>query len=113
MAIFKRWAGYALVLLALAYGVLFAIQNTASVPLDLLFLKLPESTVAAWVLGAFVLGGGAGLAVGTLWVWRLQGRTAYLRRRVDKLNRELDGLRNADPRPALTSARSSGQAKAK
>ena len=48
------FAGFAAVLLL---GVSFGIQNTTTVPLDLLVISLPEHSIALWVLLAFAAGG--------------------------------------------------------
>ena len=55
---------YILILLAgVALGVLFALQNTQAVPLDLLVFTFAPRSLALWVLAAFALGGLAGLLV--------------------------------------------------
>jgi putative membrane protein len=66
----------------LALGVFFAIQNTATVPLDLLVISLPERSIALWVLLAFGAGGIIGMLTSMGLVLRL--RTTLLR-----VNRQL------------------------
>jgi putative membrane protein len=73
------FAGFAAVLLL---GVSFGIQNTATVPLDLLVISLPEHSIALWVLLAFAAGGIIGMLTSMGLVLRL--RTALLR-----VNRQL------------------------
>ena len=73
------FAGFAAVLLL---GVSFGIQNTATVPLDLLVISLPEHSIALWVLLAFADGGIIGMLTSMGLVLRL--RTALLR-----VNRQL------------------------
>ena len=60
----------------LALGMLFAVQNTAQVPLDLLVIYLPERSVALWVLLAFAVGGVIGMLTSVGLMLRL--RTALL-----------------------------------
>lgn len=111
MGALLRWCGYLLLALVLIYGVLFAIQNTAAVPLDLLIIKLPERSLALWVLLAFAVGGILGLVLGSLALLGLKRQVARLRRQLDKANRELDKLRSSDLRPALTNGGDQGQPK--
>jgi putative membrane protein len=66
-------------LAVLALGVLFAVENTATVPLNLLIIQLSERSIALWVLVAFALGGVLGMLTNIGVVWRL--RTAMLRAR--------------------------------
>ena len=66
-------------LAVLALGVLFAVENTATVPLNLLVIQLSERSIALWVLVAFALGGVLGMLTNIGVVWRL--RAAMLRAR--------------------------------
>ena len=80
------------VLLAVAaifVGVLFALQNKAPVPLDMLVYTFAPRSLALWVLLAFALGGGAGLLVSSAIL--LRGRTALAncRRQLAKARQEL------------------------
>lgn len=72
-------------LLVLLFGLLFAVQNTVAVPIDLLVLQLAERPLATWLIIAFVLGGVTGLAASSLALMRLQASRARLRRRLEKL----------------------------
>jgi putative membrane protein len=75
---FIKKTTYFLILLAvLVLGALFAVQNTAPVPLDLLLIYLPARSVALWVLLAFAIGGVTGMLTSIGLVLRL--RTALLR----------------------------------
>jgi putative membrane protein len=73
------FAGFAALLLL---GAAFAAQNTATVPLDLLVVSLPEHSIALWVLLAFGVGGIIGMLTSMGLVLRL--RTTLLR-----VNRQL------------------------
>lgn len=107
MGLIKRLAGYVLLVCALVFGVLFSIQNTARVPLDLLFVRINDGSVAAWVIWAFVCGGLVGVIVSAVALFTMKSRVSLLLRRVDKLNRELDSLRTAELRSTVASGRKS------
>ena len=77
----------------LVLGALFAVQNTAQVPLDLLVIYLPERSIALWVLLAFAIGGVVGMLTNIGLVWRL--RAALL-----KANRRLSRLEQTEAIPA-------------
>ena len=66
----------------LVLGAAFAAVNTATAPLDLLVVYLPERTIALWVLLAFGAGGIIGMLTSMGLVLRL--RTTLLR-----VNRQL------------------------
>jgi putative membrane protein len=82
MKFIKNLSYFAILLAVLVLGALFAVQNTAVVPLDLLVIYLPERSVALWVLLAFAAGGLIGMLTSIGLVLRL--RTALLR-----VNRQL------------------------
>ena len=98
MGSIKRWIGYLLLLLVLAFGVFFSLQNTARAPLDLLIVQLPERPIAAWVLIAFAVGGVCGLLISSVTLVRMKSQVVMLRRRLDKQNKELAQLRTGDLR---------------
>ena len=74
----------ALLLIVLA-GVLFSVQNTVQVPLDLLVISLPERSVALWVLLAFASGGLIGMLISMGMIWRLRASLLGANRRLRKL----------------------------
>lgn len=83
-------------LLALAMagvGVLFALQNTDPVPLDVLFMTLPPRSVALWVLGALALGGVLGLLLSGFAILRLRARLMSARRQARNAQADADRLR--------------------
>ncbi len=94
MNFLKNLLYFAVVMATLGLGALFAVQNTATVPLDLLVIHLSERSVALWVLLAFASGGIIGMLTSIGLVLRL--RTALLR-----ANRQLAKLKPAaEPAPA-------------
>lgn len=84
-----------LLLLVLVFGLLFSLQNSQNVPLDLVALQLSERPLAVWLLAAFVLGGLAGLVAGSLALVKLQANRYRLRRRLEVCERELSELRGS------------------
>jgi lipopolysaccharide assembly protein A len=80
-------------IVTLMAGVLFALQNTTPVPLDLLLVQLPERTMAVWLLLALVIGVLLGLVGGSLMLLRQRGQLASLRRQKQRLAVEVDRLR--------------------
>jgi len=78
---------------AVALGGLFTLQNTETVPLDLLVVQLPPQAIAIWILLAMAVGILLGLLSGTL---LLIGRSAELRR----LRKQYDRLLAATGKPS-------------
>ena len=74
-------------------GVMFALQNTLSVPLDLLIFQLPAQPLSLWLLAALAVGVTTGLLGGTVITLRLWARLRVLRRQKDRLSTEIDRLR--------------------
>lgn len=86
----------ALVLLAvMAYGVLFSIENSEPVALDLLFAQLPELRLSLWIFFAFALGGIGGLLAGSVSVIRARARHASVSRKLARAEKELDNIRTS------------------
>ena len=77
MKILYRTITAVTLLLILALGVLFAVQNDTPVGLDLLLVSFSERPVALWILLAFALGACLGMLSSAAVIWRL--RSALLR----------------------------------
>ncbi|MFK8047598.1 MAG: lipopolysaccharide assembly protein LapA domain-containing protein [Halioglobus sp.] len=89
-----------LVLLAtIAVGVLFALQNTVPVPLDLLVYTFAEKSLALWVLAAFAVGGVVGMLTAMGIVVSLRTALRAANKKATKANLELDKLRTAGLKP--------------
>ena len=73
---------------AVGIGALFSLQNTQSVPLDLIVLQLPSQPIAIWVLLALAAGVLIGLSMGA---WLSLRRAATIR----KLRKQRDSLLSA------------------
>lgn len=82
---------FALILLVL--GMLFAVRNQQTVPLDIIWAELPAASLSLWILLALIVGVLLGmLAMSGLY---LRLRTSLMRQRHDnhQQRRELDQLR--------------------
>ncbi|MFV0278038.1 MAG: lipopolysaccharide assembly protein LapA domain-containing protein [Parahaliea sp.] len=83
------------VLAALAFGVLFSLQNRQPVALDLLVHSFQPHSLALWVLSAFALGGLAGVLASSLAMVKMRAGRAATRRQLQRANTDLDRLRTA------------------
>ncbi len=92
MKVIIRLIVVTLLLAILAISVLFAVQNTAAVPLDLLVIVLPERSVALWVLLAFALGGIMGMLTSVGVVWRLRASLLSANRKLRKKHKQSESL---------------------
>jgi len=84
-----------LCLLFLFVGVMFTINNTQTVTVDLVLLQLPEASLSFWLVATFILGGLLGMAISVISVFLLRTRLRAERRRVSNAQKELDQLRTA------------------
>lgn len=84
-----------LCLLFLFVGVMFTINNTQMVTVDLVLIKLPEASLSLWLVATFILGGILGMAISVVSILLLRTRLRAERRRVSNAQKELDQLRTA------------------
>ncbi|MEH6590189.1 MAG: LapA family protein [Halioglobus sp.] len=84
-----------IILATVGVGVLFALQNTALVPLDVLVYRFEARSLALWVLLAFAVGGVSGMLTFTGIVVRQRGSLRSANRHLAKARTELDNLRTA------------------
>jgi putative membrane protein len=94
----RRLVAIIVLLLVLAFGLLFSLQNTAPVPLDLLVAQLNARPLAVWLLLAFAVGGLLGVLVGSAALIRLQTSRFRLRRRLETCEKELSELKSLTPK---------------
>jgi lipopolysaccharide assembly protein A len=90
----RRLLVIAVLLLVLVFGLLFALQNGASVPLDVLVAQLAERPLAVWLLIFFALGGVAGMLASSVALIKLQASRFRLRRRLETCEKELSELKS-------------------
>jgi putative membrane protein len=93
MKAFRKLITLVIVLATLAVGVLFALQNKAPVPLDLLVYTFDPKSLALWILASLALGGLLGMLASSAIVLRLRTSLASTNRKLSKANTELANLR--------------------
>lgn len=81
------------VLATIAVGILFALQNTTLVPLDLLVYTFAPKSLALWILAAFAAGGILGMLTASGIILRLRAKGLMADKRTAKVMSELDTLR--------------------
>lgn len=87
---------YLLVVLAMvALGVLFALQNSQLVAVDILLYEFAPRSLALWLLTVLALGGLLGMLVSSLITLRLRTQLSLAQRKLDRCKLELDRLRVA------------------
>jgi len=97
MKLLRKILLLALVLAMVALGVLFALQNKALVPLDLLVYRFEPHSLALWLLLALALGGALGLLMSSAIMLRQRAAHGSLRRQLTRANSELEKLRSSAP----------------
>ncbi len=95
MHFLQKLLSLALVLGMLLIGMLFALQNTETVPLDLLIIQLPERSVALWVLLAFSVGAIAGMVASSGVLLKLRKDLFSTRSQLQRKSTEVDKLRSS------------------
>lgn len=88
MKILRNLLTAVVVLATLAIGILFALQNKALVPLDLLVFSFEPRSLAVWVLAAFALGGVLGMAVSSLILVRTRASLSSCRKQLERAQQE-------------------------
>ena len=83
------------VLAMLVVSVLFALQNMAPVPLDLLVYTFAPQSLALWVLGAFALGGVLGMVVSSVILVRTRASLSSCKKQLDRARDDVSKLRGS------------------
>ncbi len=83
------------ILAMVGVGMLFALQNTTPVSLDLLVYSFEPRSLALWVLCAFALGGIAGMLISSFITLRQRSALNSSRRQLARARGELQRLRAA------------------
>jgi putative membrane protein len=95
MSLLRKLLALLVVLATITIGVLFALQNTALVPLDLLVYSFEAKSLALWLLCAFALGSVLGMLTASAIVIRLRTSLRLAKRQVTKAGGELEKVRAA------------------
>ena len=99
MNLLRKLITVLIILATVAVGVLFALQNTALVPLDMLVYTFAEKSLALWILAAFATGGMVGMLTVMGIVVSLRTALRAANKKVTKTNLELDKLKNSGLKP--------------
>jgi putative membrane protein len=94
MNLLKNLLSLLVVLAMLGVGALFALQNEATVPLDILVYRFEPHSVALWVLAGFALGGLFGMLTMSVLVLRLRTRLGLKTRQLAKVQAESESSRS-------------------
>lgn len=105
MRLLKRVIIILLMLVVLAFGVLFSIQNTMLAPLDLLVIQLSEQRLSLWVLLAFAVGGICGMVISAAAIVRLKSRLLLLQRQLNKASKDASKPLAAAVLPAVNQSK--------
>ena len=97
MKFLRKLFALLIVLAMLGVGILFALQNKAPVPLDLLVYTFEPRSVALWVLLAFALGGVLGMAASSFMIVRTRATLNARNRQLDRARDEVSKLRGETP----------------
>ncbi len=99
MNLLRKLITVLIILATVGVGVLFALQNTVLVPLDLLVYTFAEKSLALWVLAAFAAGGIVGMLTVMGIVVSLRTTLRAANKKATKANVELDNMRTAGLKP--------------
>ena len=102
MKFMRRLLTVLLVLAAIGVGALFALQNKAPVPLDLLVYTFEPRSLALWILCALAVGGLLGMLASSAILLRLRASLGTSRRQLARSRAELDKLRGESTPAAMT-----------
>ena len=97
MKLLRKLIAVVVVLAMLGVGILFALQNKAPVPLDLLVYTFEPRSVALWILLAFALGGVLGMAASSFMIVRTRATLNARNRQLDRARDEVSKLRGDAP----------------
>ena len=87
MKLIRNLIFFLVAIVMLALGALFAVQNQATVPVDLLVISLPERSIALWILLAFAVGGVLGMLMSVGIILRLRTALLAANRKLNRLSR--------------------------
>jgi putative membrane protein len=95
MKLLRNLLTIALVMGAVAIGVLFALQNEAPVALDVLVYTFQPKSLALWMLSAFAIGGLVGMLLSSFILVRQRAALGSANRQLTRARAEVDKLRTA------------------
>ncbi|MBE0506210.1 MAG: LapA family protein [Marinospirillum sp.] len=93
MQLFKSLLTFLLVLALLVLGIWFTLRNQHPVPLDLLFIQLPENSMALWLILSLICGVLLGCLLMLPWLTRCKTHNLQVERQLKHQKEELHKLR--------------------
>ncbi|MGJ8524837.1 Lipopolysaccharide assembly protein A [Halomonadaceae bacterium LMG 33818] len=98
MRLIKGLFSIVVAIIVLVIGILFVIRNQETVPLDVIWTKLPAASLALWLLACLVIGVIIGmLAMSGLYI-RLRARIHRANKEIKHKQSEIDQLKANDSR---------------
>lgn len=82
-----------ILLVVLLVGILFAVNNQQTLPLDLIWIELPAASLSVWLLAALACGVLLGMLAMSGVYLRLRTLVTRAQRHNQQLRKELDRLR--------------------
>ena len=95
MRIIKLILAAAAALFLLLAGVLLTVNNQQQVAVDLVFIQLPEASLARWLVLSFLCGVVLSFVVGGVTLMAMKARLHKAKRHANQSERELDKLKTA------------------
>ena len=102
MRFLRKLITVVVILAALAVGMMVALQNTMTLPLDLLVYTFEPRSLALWVLCAFALGGILGMLACTAIMLRQRAALGAANRRLARSRAEVGKLRDTPAEVSTT-----------
>ena len=93
MRLIKSLFTFFLVIALLLLGIWFTLRNQAQVPLDLLFIQLPDNSLALWLILSLIAGALVGLILLLPWLTSCKAHSLKLERQLKQQQKELHQLR--------------------
>jgi putative membrane protein len=89
----KTLLGIAFAAVLIVVGMLLTVNNQQLVSIDLVFLQIPQASLARWLIASFLTGAVLSLILGSFAMVAMRARLRRTTRQLNSSNRELDKLR--------------------
>lgn len=93
MRLIKTLLGIAFAAVLIVVGMLLTVNNQQLVSIDLVFLQIPQASLARWLIASFLTGAVLSLILGSFAMVAMRARLRRTTRQLNSSNRELDKLR--------------------
>ncbi|MCW9053483.1 MAG: LapA family protein [Motiliproteus sp.] len=93
MRLIKTLLGIACAVVLIVVGMLLTVNNQQLVSIDLVFLQIPQASLARWLIASFLTGAVLSLVLGSFAMVAMRARLRRTTRQLHSSNRELDKLR--------------------